>query len=62
MIGLGFEMGFIIALPLLIFIRLGKYIDDNLNIYPFGTFGGIVIAMTTTVVWLMRRLRPYLKG
>ncbi|OGE80413.1 MAG: hypothetical protein A2660_01835 [Candidatus Doudnabacteria bacterium RIFCSPHIGHO2_01_FULL_45_18] len=58
---LGFEMGFIIALPLLVFILVGKWLDAKFNSTPWLTLTGIVLAITLTTTWLTKRLKEYIK-
>ena len=58
---LAFELGFVIALPLLVLSQLGKYLDQQWGTWPVITLVGIALAMVSTGVWLYRRLAPYLK-
>ncbi len=61
MISLATEFGFIIALPLVIFALLGKWLDHKLGIYPWLTLVGIVIAIVCTTVWMTKKLKAYIK-
>lgn len=58
---LGMEMGFIIALPLLVFILIGKHFDAKLHTTPWLTLAGILLAIVLTTVWLTRRLKQFIK-
>jgi hypothetical protein len=58
---LAMEMGFIIALPLLVFTLIGKHFDTKWHTTPWLTLVGIVLAITSTTVWLTKRLKPYIK-
>ena len=61
LVNLGFELGFIIALPLLVFALSGKWLDDKLNTKPWLTLLGIFLAISGTTVWMTRRFREYIK-
>lgn len=54
--GFAFEMGYIIALPILIFGLLGKRLDVHFDTDPYIALGGIILAIVTTTLWLKRRL------
>lgn len=59
--GLIGEIGFAVAIPLYIFIRLGQYLDDKYNTGYF-TYGGIVIATILIVAYLRLTIRRAIKG
>jgi hypothetical protein len=61
MISLAFDLGFVIALPLVAFGLLGKYLDAKYGTEPWITLGSIALAITTTTVWLTKKLKGYLK-
>lgn len=61
LVNLGFELGFVIALPLLGFSLLGKWLDNRFGTTPWITLAGILFAIVTTTVWLTRRLKEYIK-
>ena len=61
-VGLAFELGFIIALPLITFLLLGKYLDGRFNTNPFFKIAAVVLALTVTTVWLTRRFAEILSG
>jgi len=61
-VGLAFEMGYIIALPLIGFLFLGKYLDQKLNTDPYFKIAAIVLALTLTSIWLTRRFSEILKA
>lgn len=58
---LGLEMGLIVALPLLLFIFIGKYLDVKFHSTPWLTLLGIILAIASTTVWLTRRLKEFIK-
>ncbi len=59
---LAMELGFIIALPLLAFVYLGKWVDGRLHTsFPYFTLLGILLAITATTIWLTRKLKEYIK-
>ena len=55
------EMGFIIALPLLVFVLIGKHFDAKFHTTPWLTLAGIVLAIASTTAWLTKRLKEYIK-
>jgi hypothetical protein len=61
MVNLAFDMGFVIALPLVAFGLLGKYLDGRLGTEPWLTIAGILIAIISTTIWLTRKLKGYIK-
>lgn len=52
-----FEMGFIIAIPLLVLILLGKWLDAKFGTDPGFALAGTLLAIASTVVWLGRRFK-----
>ena len=54
---LALEMGFIIALPLVAFGLLGKWLDAKWDSEPWMALVGILLAIVATTVWLIRRFR-----
>ena len=61
MANLAFELGFIIALPLVAFGLLGKWLDSKFGTEPWLTILGILFAIISTTVWLTRKIK-YLIG
>lgn len=59
--GFAFDLGFVIALPLVVLGLLGKYLDGKMGTEPWLTLSGILVAIVVTVVWLSRKLRGYMK-
>lgn len=55
------ELGFIIALPLVILGLLGKSLDGKFGSYPWITLAGILIAIGSTTVWMVRRFKELMK-
>lgn len=60
MANLAFDMGFIIALPLVAFGLLGKYLDGKLGTEPWLTIAGIFLAIIATTIWLTRKFKTYI--
>lgn len=58
---LAFELGFIIALPLVAMGLLGKWLDARYGSYPKITLVGILLAIVTTTWWLVRRFKEMMK-
>jgi F0F1-type ATP synthase assembly protein I len=62
MLNLASELGFIIALPLVAFALGGKWLDHKMhNTTPWFTLLGIVLAITSTTVWITKKLKKYIK-
>ena len=61
LVSLGFELGFIIALPLIGFGFVGKWLDNRLNTAPWLTLAGILFAIAATTVWLTRKFKALIK-
>ena len=58
MVNLATELGFIIALPLVAFALAGKWLDHKVgNHIQWFTLLGIVLAITSTTVWLTKKLK-----
>ena len=62
MVRLAFELGFIIALPVVAFGYLGKWLDGRSGTYPLLTLIGIATAIPSTSFWMYRKFRSYFKG
>jgi hypothetical protein len=61
LISLSFELGYIIALPLIIFGLIGKWLDGRAgNSFPVFTLLGVGLAIVSTTVWLFKRLKKYM--
>jgi hypothetical protein len=60
-LGFASEFGFIIALPLVAFIFLGKYLDNRFNTKYF-TLVGVLLALTLSVSWLYKRIKLILEN
>lgn len=61
LVSLGLEMGFIIALPLLAFSLLGKWLDAKFGTSPWLVLAGILIAIASTTAWLTKRFKELIK-
>jgi hypothetical protein len=55
-----FELGFIIALPIVIFAAIGRWLDEKYgtNVYLLL---GIALAIISSVFWVYRRLAPMIE-
>lgn len=56
---LGLELGFIIALPVVAFGLLGRWLDARLETEPLLTLIGILTAIIFTTIWIYRKFRNY---
>ena len=62
LVNLASELGFIIALPLVAFGLIGKWLDAKYNhTTPWLTLLGILLAIICTTVWLTKKLKQYIK-
>lgn len=61
-VGFAWELGYIIALPIIAFGLAGKWIDGKMGNDPqWITLIGIALAIATTTIWLIKRLKKYIK-
>ncbi len=58
---LALDMGFIIALPLVALALGGKWLDTKLGTDPWLTLVGIILAITSTTVWLTKKFKKLIK-
>lgn len=61
LVSLAFELGFIIALPLIALGLLGKWLDAKSDSYPLFTMIGVVVAIISTTTWLTKRFKELIK-
>jgi len=62
MVSLSFELGYIIALPLVVLGLLGKWGDKHWHhAFPWMTLIAIGLAIFMTTVWLIQKLKGYIK-
>jgi len=61
-VGLAWDLGFVIALPLLAFVFLGKWADEKVgNETQWFTLAAIPVSMTLSTLWLIKKLKKYIK-
>lgn len=61
LVSIAFQLGFIIALPVIAFGFLGKWLDAKAGTYPMLTLIGILTAILATSVWMYRKFKGYFK-
>ena len=61
LISIAFELGFIIALPIVAFGYVGKWLDARAGTEPWFTLVGILFAIIITSVWIYRKFKEYFK-
>ena len=61
LISIAFQLGFIIAIPVVLFGFVGKWLDARTGTYPLLTLIGIFAAIVSTSVWIYRKFRSYFK-
>ncbi|MDP3994117.1 MAG: AtpZ/AtpI family protein [Candidatus Doudnabacteria bacterium] len=62
LVSIAFELGFIIALPVVLFGFLGKWLDTRADTSPLLTLIGIFGAITMTSFWIYRKFKNYFKS
>lgn len=60
-LALGSELGFLIALPLIICILLGLWIDKRLNTFPWILLASVLIGMILTAINVYKIVIPFLE-
>ncbi len=61
-VGLAWDFGYIIAIPLVVFALAGKWVDRHYgHETQWVTLIGILLALVTTTIWLVNRLKKYIK-
>jgi len=61
-VGLAWDLGFIIALPLLGSVLLGKWADEKVgNEVQWFTLAAIPVSMALSTTWLVKKLKKYIK-
>jgi hypothetical protein len=61
LVAIAFELGFIIALPIIAFGTLGKWLDARAGTEPLLTLVGVLAAIVSTSVWIYRKFKNYFK-
>lgn len=59
-ISMALQMGFLIVAPLIGFLLLGRWLDQELGTHPFLLLGGIAIGLGITAYELYHSLHPFL--
>ena len=59
LVSIAFELGFIIALPVVAFGLGGKWLDARAGTKPLFTLAGILVAISSTSVWIYRKFKDY---
>ncbi len=54
-LSLAWQLGYSIALPLVIFGLVGRFLDNTFGTSPWVMLGGIIIAAVTSTVWVVVR-------
>lgn len=57
---LAWELGYSIAIPIVVFALVGRLLDHWLNTSPIFLLVGIVIAIVTTTLWLTQKAKRML--
>lgn len=55
------QLGFIIALPLVLLALLGRWLDQRYNASPLFLLLGVLLALVVTVVWFAFKAKAMLR-
>jgi len=61
LVSIAFELGFIIALPIVALGFFGKWLDGKAGTSPVLTLIGILGAIVATSFWIYRKFKNYFK-
>ncbi len=50
------ELGYMIALPLVVFALVGRVIDQRLGTSPFALIAGLILALVATTFWIVKKI------
>lgn len=59
--GIVFELGFLIAIPIVVLILLGRWLDMKFGTGVFFLVSGVVLALVSTTVLIARRVKQMTK-
>lgn len=60
-LGLAWELGYSIAIPLVLFALGGRYLDKKLGTSPWLLLGGMGLAIIFTTIFLVRKFSRMMK-
>jgi len=55
------QLGFSLAMPLVVCIGLGILVDNKLGVKPVGITTGIILGFITSFYMLYKSIKPYIK-
>jgi hypothetical protein len=61
MVSLALELGFIIALPLIVLGSIGKWLDQRFSTEPWLTLLSIFLSIAATTFWIAIKVKPLMK-
>jgi len=61
LISLAFEMGYTIAIPLVIFALLGRFLDKKLTTSPLFLLVGMLLAVILTSILVYKKINRIIK-
>lgn len=61
-VNLAAELGFIIAVPIVVLGLLGKYLDARWGTHPYLKLAGLVLAIISSSYWLYLRFSDVFKS
>lgn len=58
---LAWSLGYMIVLPLIVFGLGGRWLDTRTGSFPLFFILGLVLAISSTSVWLFARIKTFIK-
>lgn len=60
-VSLGLELGFLIAVPLALFLFLGVYSDKKINTFPVFTIIAVILSFAVMILELKFLILPFME-
>ena len=60
-VGVAMQLGFSIAMPLVLFIGLGIWVDKKFGTLPLFTISGVVLSMVTSIIEIRQVIKSVQK-
>jgi F0F1-type ATP synthase assembly protein I len=60
-VSLGLELGFLIAIPIVVFLALGVFLDKTLDTFPYLMIASIFLGLIATAFDVYYLVLPFLK-
>ena len=60
-LSMAFQLGFIIAVPLIVFLLIGIFLDKKLNTFPLFLVGSIIFSLIFVVFEIRHYFSPFME-